>query len=143
MTEITFHFNVPDRTAYACRLLRKAVRGGAGCVVTAAPDVLTGLDCALWSFDATAFVAHAWVERSDDVPPSLRTSMVWLATEPEYAPAHDALVNLGNGMPAGFESFERLIELVSSDAADRDAARLRWKDYAARGYEIRTHDVAS
>ena len=143
MTEITFHFNVPDRTAYACRLLRKAVRGGAGCVVTATPDVLTGFDRALWSFDATAFVAHAWAERSEDVPPSLRRSMVWLTTEPGDAPAHDALVNLGNGMPAGFESFERLIELVSSDAGDRDAARLRWKDYAARGYEIRTHDVAS
>ena len=24
MTEVTFHFNVPEKTAYACRLLRKA-----------------------------------------------------------------------------------------------------------------------
>ena len=143
MTEITFHFNVPDRTAYACRLLRKAVRGGAGCVVTAAPDVLTEVDRELWSFDATEFIAHTWVERVEDVPSSLRPSTVWLASQLEDAPTHDALLNLGNDTPTGFQSFERLIELVSSDAGDRDAARLRWKAYAAHGYEIRTHDVAS
>ena len=29
MTEIAFHFNAPDKLAYACRLLRKAVASGA------------------------------------------------------------------------------------------------------------------
>ena len=29
MTEIAFHFNVQDRIAYACRLLRKAYRSAA------------------------------------------------------------------------------------------------------------------
>ena len=29
MTEVAFHFNAPDKQAYACRLLRKAVAGGA------------------------------------------------------------------------------------------------------------------
>ena len=29
MTEVQFHFNVPDRLVYACRLLRKALRSGA------------------------------------------------------------------------------------------------------------------
>ena len=29
MTEIAFHFNVPDKLAYSCRLLRKAYLSGA------------------------------------------------------------------------------------------------------------------
>ena len=143
MTEITFHFNVPDRSAYACRLLRKAVRGGAGCAVTAAPEVLAQLDGELWSFDATEFLAHGWAEHVAAVPQALHRSTVWLAGEPQDAPTHGALINLGDKVPIGFESFERLIELVSNDDGDRNAARLRWKNYAARGYEIRRHDVAS
>ena len=143
MTEITFHFNVPVRSTYACRLLRKAVRGGAGCAVTAAPPVLARLDDELWSFDATEFLAHGWAERAAAVPPALHLSTVWLAPEPQHAPTHDALINLGDMVPIGFESFERLIELVSNDDSDRNSARVRWKSYAARGYEIRTHDVAS
>ena len=35
MTEIEFHFNVHDKLAYTCRLLRKACRTGARAVVTA------------------------------------------------------------------------------------------------------------
>lgn len=143
MTEITFHFNVPERSGYACRLLRKAVRGGAGCAVTATPEVLTAFDRALWSFDAAEFLAHGFTADIDAVPAILHRHTVWLAAEPQDAPTHDALLNLGDDVPVGFESFERLIELVSSGDADRSAARRRWKQYAARGYEIRTHDVAT
>ena len=59
MTEIAFHVNVPDRLAYACRLLRKAVRQGARVAVTAPPATLRGLDRALWTFEPTEFVPHA------------------------------------------------------------------------------------
>jgi hypothetical protein len=37
MTEIAFHFNVPDKLAYSCRLLRKAYLSGARVVVTGEP----------------------------------------------------------------------------------------------------------
>ena len=58
MTEVAFHFNAPDRVAYACRLLRKAVASGAKLVVTGSPDVLQQLDRALWTFSAVDFVPH-------------------------------------------------------------------------------------
>ena len=51
MTEVSFHFNVPDRAEYTCRLLRKATRQGARVTVTGPGDVLSGLDRALWTFD--------------------------------------------------------------------------------------------
>ena len=37
MTEVAFHFNMPDKTRYLCRLLRKAVSQGAQVAVTG-PD---------------------------------------------------------------------------------------------------------
>jgi DNA polymerase-3 subunit chi len=44
-------------------------------------------------------------------------------------------------VPEGFERFERLIEVVSLDEADRLRARDRWKHYAARGYAIERKDL--
>jgi DNA polymerase-3 subunit chi len=142
MTEISFHFNVTSPTGYACRLLRKALRHGSAVTVTGSQAALTDLDRELWAFDAADFVPHAWAADLDAVPPSLRAGTVWLAAEPLAAPLHDALVNLGESAPKGFESFRRLIEVVSTGEADRAAARERWKSYARRGYAIERHEVA-
>jgi len=143
LTEVSFHFNVPDRTEYACRLLRKATRQGAKVVVTGPGDVLSGLDRALWAFDPLEFVPHALLRGSQPVPPRLRdTTPVWLLEDSAAAVHHDVLLNLGHAAPAGFESFARLIEIVSTDDDDRAAARARWKHYASRGYTIVRHEVA-
>ena len=68
MTEVTFHFNVPDRSGYACRLLRKATRSGAQVVVTAAAGELAGLDRLLWTFDPIEFLPHVLQRRGAPVP---------------------------------------------------------------------------
>lgn len=141
MTEIDFHFRVPAPQAYACRLVRKALRSGASVAVTGPADALDTLDRELWSFEAEEFVPHARAERSGDVPASLHAATAWLAAEPEAVPAHGVLVNIGTGVPRGFEAFRRLIEIVPVGEAERTAARGRWKSYASRGYAIRSHDV--
>jgi DNA polymerase-3 subunit chi len=143
VTEIRFHFNVPSRTDYACRLLRKASRQAAPVAVTGPQDRLAELDQALWAMAPAEFVAHAWVREAESVPAGLRDGIVWLAPDPLAAPVHETLLNLGDAMPRGFESFERLIELVSTDASDRAAARERWKGYAGRGYAIERHEVGA
>ncbi|MEP7056526.1 MAG: DNA polymerase III subunit chi [Caldimonas sp.] len=142
MTEITFHFNVPDRTAYACRLLRKATRRGARVVVTGAPEMLGRLDRELWEFDPVEFIPHLWLHADAALDERRRATPVWLAEDPSNAPEHDVLVNLGECAPSGFESYARLIEIVSSAEEDRTAARMRWKHYANRGYPIARHEVA-
>lgn len=143
MTEIRFHFNVPSRTGYACRLLRKAARQASPIAVTGPRDLLAELDRELWTLGPAEFVAHAWASDADSVPATLHATTVWLAPDPLAAPVHGALVNLGAAAPRGFETFERLIEVVSTDPADRAAARERWKGYAGRGYAIEKHEVAT
>lgn len=142
MTEVSFHFNVPDRSGYACRLLRKAARAGARVVVTAESAELVGLDRLLWIFDPIEFLPHLLHRRGAAVPDRLRDTPLWLTEDAAAAPHRHVLVNLGFEVPAGFESFERVIEIVSADADDRAAARMRWKHYAARGYSIQKHEVA-
>jgi DNA polymerase-3 subunit chi len=53
------------------------------------------------------------------------------------------LVYLGDEPAEGFESYARLIEIVSTDEAEREAARRRWKHYAARGYAIQKHEAGA
>lgn len=141
MTRVSFHFNVTNRLAYACRLLRKATRQNARVTVTAPATTLAELDSALWTFDPTEFVPHVLVQDGQALPERLRDTPVCLVQSLAGASHHDVLLNLGAEPPAGFESFERLVEIVSSDDADRAAARARWKHYASRGYEIEKHEV--
>jgi DNA polymerase-3 subunit chi len=142
VTEISFHFNVPSRTGYACRLLRRAQRQGMALAVTGPADALAELDRELWSISGADFLAHDWIDRVADVPASLHATTIWLGANPIDAPRHEALLNLGDDAPPAFETFERLFEIVSLDEADRRAARDRWKAYARRGYPIKRHEVA-
>lgn len=140
MTEVTFQFNAPDKLGHACRLLRKAVAAGAKVVVTGEAGLLQELDVALWTFAPLEFVPHCL----DSGPPAVVAgSPVVLAESARTAPHQHVLVNLGRGVPDGFERFERLIEVVSTDEADRLQARRRWKHYADRGYAIERADLAA
>lgn len=143
MTEVSFHFNVPDAMHYACRLLRKATRQGSRVTVTGQGATLTALDRALWVFEPTEFIPHLVLRPGAAPAERLRATPVCLVEDPAQALHHDVLVNLGAEPPRGFESFERVIEIVSTDEADRAAARLRWKHYSARGYAIVRHEVGS
>ena len=58
MTEIAFHFNAPDKVAYACRLLRKAVAANAKVVVVVPQEQMAQLDESLWTFSHLEFLAH-------------------------------------------------------------------------------------
>ncbi|TFZ00826.1 DNA polymerase III subunit chi [Ramlibacter henchirensis] len=139
MTEVAFHFNAPDKLGYACRLLRKAFGAGSQVVVTGSPELLRELDTSLWTFGALEFVPHCHGD-SQGQRVQARSPIV-LAEAPRTAPHQQVLVNLGEAVPDGFERFERLIEVVTQDDADRNQARQRWKHYADRGYAIVRHDL--
>jgi DNA polymerase-3 subunit chi len=141
MTEIAFHFNAPDKLAYACRLLRKALASGARVVVTGSPASLQALDTLLWTFSPIEFVAHC---RAGSPAEQLMASPVVLAAKLDGGaelPHHQVLLNLGAEVALGYERFERTIEVVTLDDEDRQQARQRWKHYADRGYHITRHDL--
>jgi DNA polymerase-3 subunit chi len=141
MTEIAFHFNAPDKVAYACRLLRKAVAAHAKVVVVVPPELMAHLDESLWTFSQLEFLAHCRM----DSPLAIRqASPVHLTSDLHAMDAltpRDVLLNLGDQVCAGFEQFARLIEVVSLDEVDRQHARSRWKQYTDQGFAIVRHDL--
>lgn len=141
MTEVAFHFNVPDKLGYACRLLRKATGAGSRVVVTGEADLLRSLDTELWTFSALEFIPHCHAASAE--AQVLAASPVVLSDSPRGTPHQEVLVNLGGRIPDGFERFERLIEVVTTEDGDRQQARARWKHYADRGYAIKTHDLGA
>jgi len=139
MTEVAFHFNAPDKLAYACRFARKVLRSEHRLVITGPQPLLDTLDARLWDMGPCDFVAHCHGDAPAHV---LQASPVVLATDPHAAGRHDVLLNLGDGVPEGFASYQRLVEVVSADdLQDRDRARARWRHYAQRGYAIVRHDL--
>jgi DNA polymerase-3 subunit chi len=140
MTEIAFHFHVPDKLGYACRFVRKHFRGDSQLAIIAAPDVLDQFDRMLWNVSASDFVAHC---RADSSAEMLEASRIVLLL-PHQMPLHrQVLLNLGDDVPPVFEAFEKVVEVVSaSDASDRRLARRRWKHYADKGFALVQHDLS-
>ena len=66
---------------------------------------------------------------------------VVLATSTQGLAHQQVLVNLGQEVAAGFEGFERVIEVVGLEEAQRQAARARWRHYTDLGYAITRHDL--
>lgn len=137
MTRIDFYRYAEDKLRFACRLAAKAHSQSTRLVVYS-PEraMLDEFDRALWTFQATGFVPHCFVDAAiaDETP-------VILATAGDALPHHDVLLNLSDEWPPFFASFERLLEVVGSDEADKEKARERYVFYKKRGYDIKVNEV--
>ena len=139
MAQVEFHTGVEAPLHFACRLLRKAWRQGVAVVVTAPPPLLGTLDRELWTFEAQEFVPHLRLRPGQPLDAGLRRTPVWLCEAEPPEPAPPVLVNLGADLPGDPARFERIIEIVSPDADERQRARQRWRGYEARGWPLKHH----
>ncbi len=138
MTRIDFHSNVPDKIAYACRLVRKARAANCRMVMLAEDrGQLSALDQALWTFSEHDFLPHVMA----DSELAAHTPVILTEEDSGELPHHEVLVNLSGRTPASFARFERMIEIVSAAEEDKAAGRERYKFYQQRGYPL-THFVA-
>ena len=137
MTRIDFHTNVPDKIAYACRLVRKA-RSAQHKVILLTDDAsqLAELDSAMWSFSATDFLPHV----PADAALAAQTPVVLTADDAAELPHRELLINLSRRTPATLDQFERVIEIISSEEEDAAAGRKRYSAYKQQAYPL-THFV--
>jgi DNA polymerase III subunit chi len=139
MTQIDFYVHVESPLQTACTLAAKALAKEVRMMILT-PDAQTTerVDRMLWSQPAIGFLPHCRAaHRLALVTPIIVDHL------PEPIVHEQVLVNLCPECPAAFSRFERLIEIVGLDAAERDLARARFRFYRDRGYEIHTHDLAS
>jgi DNA polymerase-3 subunit chi len=129
---IDFYFGVEHRLHYACRIVRKARSAGKTVLAYAGDaDRLARFDAALWTFSALDFLPHVYA----DSPLAAHTPV--LLTRAPQATPRDLLLNLDDEPPPDyadwFARFERVLEVVSQEDADRSAARRRFKAYRDGG----------
>ena len=139
MARIEFHFNAPALVPYACRLLRKVHGRGLRAQVVGHGTTLAQLDQALWTFSPLDFLPHC---AADAPAPMRQAASVLLTDRPCENWDRQILVNLGEGVPQGFEAFERIIDVVSLDELHRAQGRERWRQYAQAGHELVRHDLS-
>ena len=137
MTRIDFYRYAEDKLGFACRLATTAYEKAARLVVYSSERPrLQRFDQQLWTMQATKFVPHCFLES----PLAAETPIV-LATAGDALPHHEVLLNLDDEWPPFFASFDRVLEIVSTDEADKERARGRYSFYKQRGYELNVHDV--
>lgn len=138
MTGVDFYFNVTDKLQVACRLAAKSMAAGKRLLIYAPlPETAQRIDRLLWTWPATGFVPHC--AAGDALAPE---TPVLIAEAADPATGCEVLLNLASGTPPDFERFERLLEVVGRDDADRLEARARYRFYRERGYRIADHDLA-
>ena len=124
-----------DPLLLVCELAKKAFEGGHRALILARSfEQAEQLDEKLWEFDEAAFVPHQIAgDDDDDITPVL------IAT-PDARPAdRNLVINLRDECAPGL--FERVLEVVPADDAQRSGSRERWKTYKAAGFDVAKHDM--
>ena len=138
MTRIDFYVNVEDRARTVCTLGAKVLaRRMRLFVLTTGEEETARMDRLLWCQPQLGFLPHVRAGHSLAAQTPIIVDHV---SEP--LPHDQVLLNMTDEPPSVFSRFERLIEIVSLDDADRQRARQRWRFYADRGYALTSHDLA-
>ncbi|WP_448102319.1 DNA polymerase III subunit chi [Luteibacter jiangsuensis] len=92
------------------------------------------IDEYLWAFDEDAYIPHQLAGDEEDantavliVPPGVET------------PDRPLVINLRDTCAPG--QFDRVLEVVAADPAEREGSRARWTQYRQAGFEVNKHDM--
>lgn len=137
MTRVEFFFNVDDKLAKAAELCEKAVDKGRQLTIFTQGEAMSGaLQQRLWQQSTTSFLASV---KADEAMSQF--SAIVLADNNENLVQDDILINLQAEYPPFFSRFRYLVELVGNEEADKATARVRFRFYRDRGYEIKSTDT--
>jgi DNA polymerase-3 subunit chi len=138
MTKVDFYFNVADKLAKSVELCERATLKGRQLTIFTQDAAMSDLlQQQLWQYSPSSFLTNA----QSHTPESAFSAIV-LDSTGEHLMQDDVLINLQAQHPPFFSRFRHLIEIVSTDEADKVAARVRFNFYKDRGYTIKTTDVA-
>lgn len=139
VTRITFYFNAPDKLDVARKLAAKVFQSGQHALVyTADPAQAQAADQSFWTAQQLSFLPHV---RCDH--PLASETPILIGGDPDMLSKADVLINLDQEPPAFFGRFDRLLEIVTPDPADRERARERFRYFKERGYALDTHDLGA
>ena len=130
---------VDARFKFACRLAEKAVdQGHRVYLQTASAAEAQRLDEMLWTFSDRSFLAH---EISNGASATHERVMVLLGDTDAPASHRQLLINLTERLPSSLDAYERIAEIVDTDAERKRLSRERYKQYRERGCALESHSL--
>jgi len=139
MTRIDFYFNAPGKAEVARKLAAKAFQAGQQALVYSLnANRCQELDGLFWTAQQLSFLPHVRCGH-----PLARRTPILIGDDPDELASADVLINLEDEPPGFFSRFARVMEIVTTEAGDRERARSRLRYFRERGYQVETHDLAA
>lgn len=122
---------------FACKLIEKAWSDQQKVYIhTNSQEEAERMDTLLWTYREDSFLPHNLYQATDDFPPPVQ---IGFADHPKHH--QDLLLNLRQEIPDFYKQFNRVIEIVFSDAHVQQLARERYKQYRDQGCELNTYKI--
>ncbi len=134
MTDVRFyHLQRRSLEQTLPQLLEKILERGSRAVVMAGSDErVEALATHLWTFDQRAFLPHGTARDGN-----ASEQPIWLTASEENPNGADVLVLTDGSTSSDVGAFQICCELFDGNDGDAvDAARARWKEYAAAGHAV-------
>jgi len=124
-----------DPLLLVCVLVKKAYAAEQPTLILArSTEQAEALDEKLWEFDDDSFIPHQLAGDDDD-----SITAVVIASPGVATADRPLVVNLRDECAEG--AYERVLEVVAADPAEREGSRVRWAEYKRRGFEVNKHDM--
>lgn len=119
-----------------CELARKAFDAGLPTLVLArSQEQAEALDDLLWDMGDEVYIPHQIAGADEDED----EAEVLIASPDVDAALRPLVINLRDAAVDG--AFDRVLEVVPADESARGPLRERWKQYQARGLDLKKHDM--
>ena len=124
-----------DPLLLVCELVKRAYAAEQPTLILArSPEQAEAIDEKLWEFDDDSFIPHQLAGDDDD-----SITAVVIASPGVATADRPLVVNLRDECAEG--AYERVLEVVAADPAEREGSRVRWAEYKRRGFEVNKHDM--
>lgn len=124
---------------FACRVTARAwTEGNRVHLHTASEHMAEVMDDLLWTFRDISFIPH---ERYAGDPPDNPETPVTIGHARQPPPGFELIINLDHAIPDFAPKAQRIIEIAGGEAAHRQQARQRYRQYRAGEYELHDHRI--
>ena len=138
MTRVIFYSNLADKQITLLNLVQQALeKRHLVTILVESDQAASQVNSALWQGATSSVLPNVLVSHAHATE-----TPVLIDWQEKTLFQDDILINLTQQQLTTFSRFRQLIELVSTEEADKVAARQRYKFYRDRGYEIQHKDQA-